>query len=154
MSESYLRSQRIRFKIVLFVSIFLMSACGLGISEEERNEVFSLIEWNLYYARTEDLNGYMWTIHPDSPVYSETEPQMAMLFREYDLAYSIEEWEIISINSQSARVRVVQTTRRVSGAEPFRDNLVEAIHTLRKDAEGEWKIYSTEIREDSLEFLD
>lgn len=142
----------------LFVFLILLlgslTACGPAVSEEERAEVFTLIEWNLYYARIEDLNGYMWTLHPESPVYAETEAQMKILFSEYDLAYNIEEWEIQSINSQSAKVRVVQTTRKITGADPFRDNRLEAVHTLRKDSEGAWKIYSTQIRESSLEYLE
>jgi len=150
------RYPRMRMPVLLsllIIAIFLPS-CGSRISEEERNEVYSLIEWNLYYARTEDLNGYMWTIHPASPVYSETEAQMAALFQEYDLAYSIEEWEILSVDTQSARVRVVQTIKRLAGADPFRDNRLEAVHILRKNSEGEWKLYSTEISESSLEFLE
>jgi hypothetical protein len=138
---------------LLIIAIFLPS-CGSRISEEERDAVYNLIEWNLYYARIEDLNGYMWTVHPASPVYSETEAQMAALFQEFDLTYTIEEWEILSVDTQSARVRVVQTTMKLAGANPFRDNRLEAVHTLRKNSEGEWKLYSTEIRESSLEFLE
>lgn len=146
--------QQLSYLIFVVLIATLLLSCGTRISEEERNEVYGLIEWNLYYARTEDLNGYMWTIHPDSPVYSETEAQMAALFREYDLAYNIDEWEILSVSPESARVRVVQTTMRLAGADPFRDNRLEAVHTLRKNHEGEWKLYSTEIRESSLEFLE
>ncbi len=138
---------------VLFIAL-LNPACSPGVSEEERDAVYNLIEWNLYYANTEDLNGYMWTLHPESPVYAETESQMAMLFQAVDLNHSIEQWEILSINSQSARVRVVQTTRKVAGADPFRDNRLEAIHTLRKDSEGQWKLYTTEANQSSLEYLD
>jgi hypothetical protein len=152
-------SFRLKRQILTAVSIllaipFFLSACAPGISDEEKNDVYRLIEWNLYYARTEDLNGYMWTLHPDSPVYRETENQMAFLFSEYDLLYNIEEWEILSINPQSAHVRVVQTTRKLAGPDPFRDNRLEAVHTLRKDAEGNWKIFTTEIREESLEYLE
>jgi hypothetical protein len=146
--------QRLGLLLLLFLLSTIIPSCGTQISEEERNEVFSLVEWNLYYARTEDLDGYMWTLHPDSPVYSETKTQMASLFQEYDLAYDIEEWEILSINAQTARVRVVQTTTKISGADPFRSNRLEAVHSLRKNSEGEWKLYSTEIRESSLEFLE
>ena len=142
----------------LFASFFLITllnpACSTGVSKEERDAVYNLIEWNLYYANTEDLNGYMWTLHPESPVYGETESQMGMLFQAYDLNHSIEQWEILSINSQSARVRVVQSTRKVAGADPFRDNRLEAIHTLRKDSEGQWKLYTTEVNQSSLEYLD
>lgn len=142
-------------RLILLVSfILLLLSCMPGVSEEEKDEVYNLIEWNLYYARVEDINGYMWTLHPESPVYRDTETQMAFLFREYDLIYNIEEWEILSINAESARVRVVQTTQKAAGAEPFRDNRLEVIHTLRKDTSGAWKLYATEAREDSLEYLE
>ena len=133
--------------------ILLISGCGLRVSEEERQDVYNLIEWNLYYARIEDLNGYMWTLHPDAPGYSETQSQMELMFRAFDLAYTIEEWEIVSIDQNSARVRVVQTTRKLAGDQPFRDNRLEAVHILRKDSEGAWKIYATEIDPNELIFL-
>jgi hypothetical protein len=133
--------------------ILLISGCGVRVSEEEREAVYNLIEWNLYYARSEDLNGYMWTLHPDAPGYDDTQSQMDLMFREFDLAYTIEEWEIVSIDQNSARVRVIQTTRKVAGDQPFRDNRMEAIHILRKDSEGAWKIYATEFDPDDLMFL-
>ncbi len=149
------RSFRQRAAVIMSLIVLGIAfpACAPEISEEERNEVYSLIEWNLYYARIEDLNGYMWTLHPDAPGLDETQAQMAMLFQDFDLAYNIEEWEIQSINSQSARVRVVQTTVKIAGPDPFRDNRLEAVHTLRKDSTGAWKIFSTELREDSIEYL-
>jgi hypothetical protein len=150
------RARRTRYLLGIMVVVlsFLAGACGLRVSEEERNAVYNLIEWNLYYARIEDMNGYMWTLHPASPVYSETQTQMAVMFREFDLAYDVEQWELISINSEEARVRVVQATRKLAGAQPFRDNRLEVIHTLRKDSEGEWKLYYSELTEGSLEYLD
>jgi hypothetical protein len=142
--------------LVLFLVLFSLdvSACGLGISEEERDAVYNLIEWNLYYARVEDLNGYMWTLHPEAPGVNDTKAQMAVIFREFDLAYDIEEWEILSINDRSAQVRVVQVTRKLAGSQPFRDNRMEAVHNLRKDNTGEWKIYTSALDESSIEYLD
>ena len=149
-----LARSRLKIYFIVLLSIgLLLGACGGGVSEEDREAVYTLIEWNLYYAGVEDMNGYMWTLHPDSPVYSDTQSQMAIAFREFDLAYEIEQWEIISINSESARVSVVQVTRKVAGSQPFSDNRIEGIHTLRKNSEGEWKIYSSEFNMDTIEFL-
>ena len=138
---------------IFFISGLLLMSCSGAVSEEDRQAVYNLIEWNLYYARIEDMNGYMWTLHPDSPVYSDTQSQMAIAFREFDLAYEIEEWENLSISSEAARVRVVQATRNLADTQSFSDNRIEGIHTLHKNGEDEWKIYSSEFNLDSIEYL-
>jgi hypothetical protein len=120
--------------LVLFLVLFSLdvSACGLGISEEERDAVYNLIEWNLYYARVEDLNGYMWTLHPEAPGVNDTKAQMAVIFREFDLAYDIEEWEILRSMIDQPR------------SESFRS--LGSSRVLNPSAITEWRQYTTSAR--------
>ena len=94
------------------------------------------------------------TSNPEAPGYQDTQSQATLLFRDLDLSYDIEEWEILSITPDSARIRVVQVTRKIAGSQPFLDNRLEAIHRLRKNSAGEWKIYASEINQDNIEYLD
>jgi hypothetical protein len=147
-------SHRIGLICCILLQVVLLAACGLKISEEEHAAAYDLIERNLYYASIEDVNGYLGTLDPESPVYNETQTQMPFLFGELDLTYDIEAWEILSIDRETARIRVVQVTRKIESSEPFRDNRLEVIHSLRKNGEGEWKIYASDFIEGSLEYLD
>jgi hypothetical protein len=142
--------------LALFLTLLsvVVPARRLEISEEELDAFYNLIEWNLYYARAENLNGYRSTIHPGEPSNSDTQVQMAVIFREFDLAYNIEEWEILSMNTHSVQGRVVQVTRKLSGSQSFSNNRIEALHHLRQDSTGAWKIYTSTLNEDSIEFFD
>jgi hypothetical protein len=51
--------------------------------------------------------------------------------------------EVIITAGNEAKVRVIQTTRKISGQE-FQDNKAFAIHTLRK-SNGRWKLLRTDV---------
>jgi hypothetical protein len=93
----------------------------------------------------------MWTLHENAPGLDQNRELTLDAFEKFDLSYSIVDWEIEEIDSQTAKIRVVQITRKVSGDEPFRDNQLEAVHTLKKDSEGNWKLYSSEF--ENVEYL-
>lgn len=146
---------RQRPAILLLIPIFLSIACAgstaAAVSEEEREAALLVVEWNLYYAEAEDMAGYMGTLHEDSPARGTTRELMQTAFDDYNLSYDLVESEIVSISADSARVRVVQITRKRSGNLPFRDNRLTAIHTLRRGADGSWKIFSSDFSD--IEYL-
>lgn len=139
--------------IITIVMLILLTGCSDSkpATEADRAAVYDVIELNAYYLAVENLDGVMWTIHEDFPGKGESKVLTQTMFDMFDLSYSIVDWEIESINSDTAKVRVVQITRKKAGAEPFRDNQIEAVHTLKKNAEGEWKIYSTDLGD--IEYL-
>jgi ketosteroid isomerase-like protein len=132
-------------------SLVLLTSCASPVSEEEKDAALNMIDWNLYYLSIEDLNGVMWTIHEDSPGRADTMSMTQMMFDEFSIAYDVIESELQSIDANTAKVRVIQVTRKISGEQPFRDNRLEAIHTLRKSKDGNWKIYSSEVM--NVEYL-
>jgi ketosteroid isomerase-like protein len=93
----------------------------------------------------------MRTIHDDSPAKADTHTAMQKIFSDFNLAYYLVQYEIISISVESADIRVTQDTRKVSGDLPFRDNRLTAVHTLRRTADGKWKIYYSEMED--VQFL-
>lgn len=148
----------VRMKALKYVPSFLAlllllltSSCNGGgdpvVTDEDRTQIVNVIKWNLYYAQTEDLAGYMRTIHEESPGRADTQSAMQKIFNELNLTYQLVFYEIISITPDSADIRVTQDTRKVSGDLPFRDNRLTAVHTLRKTDEGKWKIYYSEVED-------
>jgi len=140
--------------IISLAMSILTTGCSSAepATDADRAAVYEVVELNAYYLAVENLEGVMWTIHGDSPGRTESTTLTQSMFDMFDLSYSIVDWEIESIDSETAKIRVVQITRKKAGAEPFRDNRIEAVHTLRKNADGQWKIYSSEVGD--VEYLE
>ena len=139
---------------ILLALALAVAGCSSGgdVPEEVANEILSIVRWNLTYATDENLNGYMWTIHPDAPAYANTRSLMRTAMDDFDLTYQLLDSELISFSGDTARVRVIQLTRS-NGPEPnFRDNQLEAVHTLKLGDDGKWKIYSSSFSD--IEYLE
>ena len=134
-----------------FTLLILSSACdivgGVQVTEEDKAQAINVVKWNLYYAQAEDLAGFMRTIHDDSPARADTLSVMQMVFNDFNLSYQIVTYEIIAISEDSADVRIIQDTRKISGELPFRDNRLTTVHTLKKSEDGKWKIYYSEMED-------
>jgi hypothetical protein len=89
----------------------------------------------------EDLDAYMSYMHPDNPSYESTRQQLADLLEKYDLHYTLEKIEKVSVTEDEVKASFVQLTEKVSGP-AFSNNRITGIHTLRKD-NGKWKIFAT-----------
>jgi ketosteroid isomerase-like protein len=98
---------------------------------------------NIRALQREDLEAYLATIAPESPVFEVTKVMAQALFNKYDLKYELNSIEVIITAGNEAKVRVIQTTRKISGQE-FQDNKAFAIHTLRK-SNGRWKLLRTDV---------
>ena len=139
---------------LLLVMVVFLAGCGASappVSEEEKEAVYNLVEWNYYYAQAENLDGYMATLHDSAPGRSSTRDMMKVAMNDFDLEYRILEWELLSIDDDSAKVRVLQLTRKIRGDQPFRDNQLEVVHHLKKASDGQWKIYSSDFKD--VEYL-
>ncbi len=135
--------------LTLFLSVLACSSSSSGstFSDEEAAKVLQMVEYNLSTAESEHLDGYMWSIHEDAPSRGSTEDAMNLAMSGFDLTYEIIDWEVLSIEGDTARVRVVQITRTKGPNSDFRDNKLEAIHTLKISEDGNWKIYSSSMGE-------
>lgn len=113
------------------------------------NEVIEAVYQNLEAANTEDLEGYMDTIHPDSPYFASTRTTMQNIFATYDLSYDITDIELLEQTDTEARVRFTLVTERITGPE-FNDNIVNGVFNMRID-NGVWKIYDQTL--DEVEYI-
>lgn len=113
-------------------------------------DVTDVIIQNIIASNNEDFDGYMRTIHSQSPAYATTAQMLNQIFGDFDLNYQISEIEVIKQTAQEAQVNFVLTTRKVHGPQ-FQDNQVSGKMILRKDA-GVWKIYDQKI--ENVQYLD
>jgi ketosteroid isomerase-like protein len=132
---------------LLVLGMIVLAGCGSGRGDD----ITSVIYDNLKAYQDENLNAVMATIHEQSPLYADTRTITEQIFNLYDLKYKLESVRVIEESDEEARVRAVQITEKISGPD-FRDNKIVAIHVLKKAADGEWKIYSSEI--ESIDYLD
>ena len=126
----------------------------IGCQAEKKKSVEELakevIQNNLKYIEEGNVDKYMSTMHPDSPVYERTEKVMEKVVETYDLDYKVKEAKVINKTKDEVQVEVVQITKKINGPQ-FRDNKTKAVHILRKNDKGQWKIYNTKIN--NIEYL-
>ena len=139
--------------ITLLAAAFLFAGClqkegadSEKISPDERQAIISVLQANIKAAENENLNGFMQTIHPDSPAFESTRSFMKKAFAEYDFNYEIVEANVLEVSGDVARVSYIQITRKKSGPDAISDNQVRGEHILKK-ADGRWKIYSTNAQQ-------
>jgi len=112
---------------------------------ELASELEEVFRKNLEASVKEDLGALMATLHPKSPAYAATRITTGRLFKAYDLKYELISFKYICKDGVYALARVKQKTTKTSGP-AFLDNLVDAIHVLRKDGQ-DWKIWQSAVLE-------
>lgn len=130
--------------LILTITISLLIGCSTS------SEIKEVIQKNIKAMNNEDIDLYMSSIKPDTEVYEMTKTAVANLFEIYDLKTEIIKIEILEENETTAKVRIIQVTKKIDGP-GFKDNEIEAIHTLEK-IDGEWKFVSSEIA--NIKYLD
>jgi hypothetical protein len=104
-----------------------------------------IISSNLYACSKRNLTMAMGTIHPESPTFESSRDMMRYIFARLRLKYTLEKSEVIDVRGDEARIKVTQSTQKISGNAAFRDNRVTIIHTLKRDGQ-KWKMYSSEAQ--------
>jgi len=90
-----------------------------------------------------DVDRYMETMHPESPIYDSTESVTNQLLQNYDPQLDIEVTSV-SIDGDTATAETTQETR-IEGSDPeFQENRADITHELRM-YEGEWRVYDSTI---------
>ncbi|MDP4088711.1 MAG: zinc ribbon domain-containing protein [Bacillota bacterium] len=122
-----------------------------GISKDTaETQLRSVIDANAEAMEQEDWDKYLTTVSLNSEQLAQTKEQLNTLFKDYDLEYTIENFELLTEKTDDAQVRVVQVTRKKSGP-AFRDNRSTFVHHL-KNSNGTWKIFKSDIQK--VEYMD
>lgn len=128
---------------VVFIS---QGGLSLGANEPPTDqELFDVMHANAQAGVDEDMDAYMATIHPGSPLYNQTEKVLKDMFAQFDLDFKFYDMTVTSLKSNEARIHFSLLTRKRSGPD-FRNNIVIGTMILRPD-KGVWKIYNQEVED-------
>jgi hypothetical protein len=119
-----------------------------GIPTDE--ELIAVLDKNLETMQAGDIEGYMKTIHDESPSYASTKQLMEQLASQYTFDIEISDVEVVEKSADEAKVTFTQRTMKVKGPE-YKNNEVKGYHIL-KPYKGKWKIY--ESVQSSVQYLD
>ncbi len=128
----------------LFSVAALLSALAACAPKPKVDEaaVFGAIEANLKAMQAEDLAGVMATVHPQGENLEATREIFEEIFAKYDFQYTISNLKVADVKGDEVFVTFVQRTERTGGANDRPDNIMEGVHTLKKDGET-WKLLRT-----------
>lgn len=90
----------------------------------------------------EQLQTALRFIHEDSPMRKSSEETLRWMFETYNLSHELETLRVLDRAGDEMYVYTVQAMRKKAGPK-LADVRTETIHTLRKSAGGQWKLYST-----------
>ena len=110
------------------------------INQEEIKLIQALLSKSLKAAEAEDIEAGMAMVHPDSPFVEEMRIISEELMKRYDLDFEYNELEIIELSESEGKIKITQTTKKISGSEDFRNNRTVAIQALKK-YNGQWKFF-------------
>lgn len=147
---------RVIIIVAFLLAVVMTAGCPGKNAEKEALEVEKVaIKAVLYNSvkslQQESLEGYLDTVHPESPGYAKMKTVCPEIFKMYDLEHELVDVKVLDITGNEARVQTMQVARRLAGPENFRNNRSTSIHTLKK-YQGQWKVYETEQK--GAEFLD
>ena len=108
-----------------------------------RVEAFGIIKENLEATQAEDKERVLRTIHEDSPQLRSTKEGMEYVFKNFEMAYELEDMQLLSITEDEVKVLFKQTTKSLSGT-GFTNTRSIGIHTLKRSKDGKLKLFSSE----------
>ncbi|PHX55705.1 hypothetical protein CP500_009425 [Tychonema bourrellyi FEM_GT703] len=115
----------------------------------EKISIKSIVLLQIKALNEENIEAYMSTIDPGYRGFEVTKNIQLQIFSQYDLKYVINQFDVISLSSNTAVIRVDQTTTKIRGPQ-FRNNRLVLIHNLNK-SNGQWKMFSSEVQK--IEYL-
>ncbi|MGD1851859.1 MAG: hypothetical protein ACFCBU_15150, partial [Cyanophyceae cyanobacterium] len=140
-------SKNIKVIATLLLASSILTGCYSGselentatteAADDSKIEAVKLtLEENTRTMNEEDLGGHMETLDVDSPGFNNTKEMLEQLFEVYDLESKVEIIEVVESSPNTVKVRVKQTTTKISGPE-FRNNELTVVHTLN-NKNGAW----------------
>jgi tetratricopeptide (TPR) repeat protein len=122
-----------------------LTSLGSSQPTPTNQQLFDVLHKNAQAGVDENLDAYMETIHPNSPLYGKTEDVLKDMFVQYDLAFEFYDLTVTSLKSNEAKIHFSLLTRKRAGPD-FRNNIVIGTMILRPD-NGVWKIYNQTVED-------
>lgn len=112
---------------------------AVTVPKADEDAIKAVFAANMDYTNKEDLEGLMSTIDESSPGYEQNKIVAAQLFQAYDLQGTVESSKVIDYTGDTAALYTVQSIKKLKGPQ-FQDNRSTTVTTLRKTADGKWKL--------------
>lgn len=122
-----------------------LTSLGSSQPTPTNQQLFDVLHENARAGVNEDLDAYMATIHPGSPLYNRTEDTLKEMFATYDLNFEFYDLAVTSLKTNEAKIHFSLLTRKRAGPD-FRNNIVIGTMILRPD-NGAWKIYNQTVED-------
>lgn len=122
------------------------------VGEEENSQIpdddtlISVIENNAQAFAAGDIEAYMATIHPESPLYESTRETVQAILETYQIDVILSDLEVVEKSETEAKVKFTQFSAKVAGPDDYLDNSIKGYHILQPDGD-EWKIYHSEMED-------
>lgn len=113
-----------------------------AVPKADETDILAVLQSNLDYSNTENIQGLLSTIDPESPVLEHTQQLYSQIFATYDLKFTLESAKVINYTGNTAAVYMVQTSTKLKGPD-FVDNTSTSVTTLKKSKEGKWLLDQT-----------
>ncbi|OKP97450.1 copper amine oxidase N-terminal domain-containing protein [Paenibacillus sp. P46E] len=114
----------------------------LSVPATDEDQIKAVLQSNTDFSNKEDLSGVLSTIDESSPAYAQSEQTYKQLFAAYDLQSAVESSKIIYYNNNEAAIYAVLTSKKLKGPQ-FTDYRAETVTTVKKSADGKWKLVQT-----------
>jgi hypothetical protein len=109
-----------------------------------RLEAFGVVKENLEATQAEDTGRVVRTIHEDSPQLRSTREGMLFVFVNYDMAYQLEDMQLLAATYDEVKVLFKQTTKALKGT-GFMNTRSIGVHTLKRSKDGNLKIFRSDF---------
>ncbi|WP_339318624.1 copper amine oxidase N-terminal domain-containing protein [Paenibacillus sp. FSL R10-2734] len=113
-----------------------------AVPKADETDILAVLQSNLDYTNSENVQGMLSTLDPESPVFEQTKQILSQIFAVYDLKSTLESAKIIDYTKDTAAVYTVQTSTKLKGPD-FQDNRTTSVSTLKKSKEGKWLLDQT-----------
>lgn len=138
------RRQLLLFGSVATVGLFAISQTEFG-NNQARREVQTVLKLNAYTLETADLSGHLDTLHPEAPIYNNTETRASSLIESHNVTVDLR-IQTVKVDNTTAEVETVRTTRGAADGSDYRDVRERITYELRR-YDGEWLIYNRTVGE-------
>ncbi|MHA6531179.1 stalk domain-containing protein [Paenibacillus sp. BAC0078] len=132
----------IQIKGIQYILPDAMLKADITVPKADEDQIKATLQANTDYTNKEDMDGMLSTIDETSAAYEQTKQTYKQIFQAYDLETTVESSKIISYSDNEAAIYTVVTVKKLKGPQ-FNDSRVKAVTTLKKSADGKWKLVQT-----------
>ena len=133
------------YKTILLGSLFSSLAWATPDAELKK-----LMLTHINTTNEENLSGVLATMDSSCPDYPQQSALLPNLFEQFDLKYTLEEFQVLTQSEQEATIGFTLCTEKLDGPN-YRNNRIQQMVKVNKTEQG-WKLCSGKIM--MIQYLD